>query len=74
MLKRFRISALVLAVATVMTAMPAVSQARDRDDHRGRGTERHEIYRGGRSGFGFGVYANPGGYWDSFGVWHVYGR
>ncbi len=74
MLKRFRIPALVLAVATVMTAMPAVSQARDRDDNRGRVAERHVTYRPLRSGLVFGRHAAPRGYFDRFGVSHPYGR
>ena len=73
MLKRFRIPALVLAVATVMTAMPVVSQARDRDDNRGRVAERHVNYRPVRSGLAFGTHAAPRGYFDRVGVWHAYG-
>ena len=62
-----------------MMAMPAVSKARDRDDHRRRGVERRQTYRpvyqkdrrdGDR---GFRAYAAPRGYCDRFGVWHPYG-
>jgi hypothetical protein len=63
MLKRLGISTMALAAALAVAA-PAVSLARDRDDH--RGGERHEVYRGhdgwrGRDwdrgwGFGFGYF------------------
>jgi len=43
MLKRLGISTMVLAAALAV-ATPAVSLARDRDDH--RGGEHHESYRG----------------------------
>lgn len=75
MLKRFRISALILAAATLMAVMPAVSQARDRDDYRGRPAERHQIVRRpDRGRFGAGAFAGQSGYWDSHGVWCAYGR
>ena len=86
MLKKLGISTLALAAALAV-ATPAVSLARDRDDH--RGGERHEVYRGhdgwrGRDwdrdrhgwSFGFGYAAPapapPAGYYDQFGVWHPY--
>ena len=63
MLKRMGISAVALAAALAV-AMPAVSLARDRDDH--RGGEHREVYRGhdgwrdrdgdrDRHGWGFGL-------------------
>ena len=86
MLKRLGISTMALAAALAV-ATPAVSLARDRDDH--RGGEHHEFYRGhdrdwdrGRGwSFGFGytapvsapvVPAPAAGYYDQFGVWHPY--
>lgn len=78
MLKRFGISTMALAAALAV-ATPAVSLARDRDDH--RGGEHHEFYRGrdgdhDRRGWGFGFgYTAPvpaPGYYDQFGVWHPY--
>ncbi len=65
MLKRFGISTLALAVAA-----PTVTLARDKDDHRGGDSNRHEVYRGrdrddqhfrgnDRFNFGVGAYAAP---------------
>ena len=79
MLKRLAISTMALAALAVAT--PAVSLARDRDDH--RGGERHEFYRGrdwdhDRHGWGFRfgyrapVPAPAPGYYDQFRVWHPY--
>ena len=85
MLKKLGIPTLALAMALAVAA-PAVSLARGRDEHRGGGFDRHEVYRGrdarvwrGRGGpsfnFGVGVYAAPApaGYYDQYGVWHPYG-
>ena len=80
MLKRLGISTMALAAALAV-ATPAVTLARDRDDH--RGGEHHEFYRGrdwdhDRHGWGLGfgytapVPAPAPGYYDQFGVWHPY--
>jgi hypothetical protein len=90
MFKRFRISALILAAAAAMTVLPAVSQARDRDDNRGRPVvvsqahdrddyrsgpvERRQVVRPERARFGFDAYSAPRGYWDANGVWCNYSR
>jgi hypothetical protein len=69
MLKKLGIPTLALAVAMAVAA-PSVTLARDRDDYRGRGFERHEMYRGreqrvwrdndrGRFSFGINIYRAP---------------
>ncbi len=44
MLKRFKIPALALAAAMAFAA-PNLTLAADRDDHRGRDVDRHEVDR-----------------------------
>jgi hypothetical protein len=72
MLKKLGIPTLALTIAMAVAA-PAVTLARGRDDQRGGGAARHEVYRGregrddrgwrdrdgGRFNFGVGVYTAP---------------
>jgi hypothetical protein len=90
MFKRFRISALILTAAAAMTALPAVSQARDRNDDHGRPVvvsqaydrddyrrgpaERSQYVSPERARFDFDARSAPRGYWDANGVWCNYSR
>jgi hypothetical protein len=83
MLRKLGIPVLALA-AVLMASIPAISMARDREDHHADVRARNDWHDRDGLHLGIGVYTTPvpapvpapaptpAGYYDQFGIWHPY--